>query len=187
MNTEPERRTYHPVYRLLAVIVPAAAAIAVALLLWQRHAGHHRLVDTSSVAPPAAVDIAWVSFAPIDSIIAGGADAFRRGDWSEAARLLSRARFFTESGIREGAIAGEADNLDLFIGLAEFYRGYPDRGIENAAREVERDPLDEQARWYLASMLIAAGRKEEARSHLETLAGMGGTRASEAREALDRL
>ena len=187
MSTGPGHRPYHPAFRPLAVLVPAVAAVAIALLLWQRHTGRPPAVDTASIPPPAAVEISWVAFAPIDTIIAGGADAFRRGDWDEAARLLSRARFFTDSGIREGSIASEPDNLDLFIGLAEFYRGYPDRGIESAAREIERDPLDEQARWYLASMLIAAGRGKEARSHLETLEGMGGTRAAQAREALGRL
>ncbi|MDD3643876.1 MAG: hypothetical protein PHQ19_10480, partial [Candidatus Krumholzibacteria bacterium] len=88
---------------------------------------------------------------------------------------------------REGAIEKGSDNLDLYIGLAEFYRGYPARGIESAGREVERDPLDGRARWYLASMLLAEGRREEARSHLETLAGTDGAWAARAREALEEL
>jgi tetratricopeptide (TPR) repeat protein len=186
MNSGSEPRQYHPAYRLLAVLVPAAALVAIALLLWQRQSGPHA-VDTSSVLPPDTVEISFVSFAPIDTMIVGGADAFARGDFSEAARLLSRARFFTESGIREGSIARMADNIDLYIGLAEFYRGYPERGIENVGREVERDPLDGQARWYLAEMLIAMGRRKEARSHLETLAGAGGPWGARAQAALSRL
>lgn len=187
MDQTPAPRPYHPVFRLLAGLAPVAALIAIALLSWHRHAGRSREVDPSSVQPPAAVEVSWVAFAPIDTIIAGGAEAFRRGDWNEAARLLSRARFFTESGIREGSIERGSDNIDLYIGLAEFYRGYVDRGIENVAREVERDSLDGQARWYLASMLIAAGRRKEARSHLETLAGIGGPWGARARAALDEL
>lgn len=187
MNAERAPGPYHPVFRLLAVLVPAVAAVVIALIVLQRRAEAPGEAETASPRPPDAVEIPWVSFAPIDTIIAGGVEAFRREDWDEAARLLSRARFFTESGIREGSIDSLSDNIDLYIGLAEFYRGYVDRGIENAYREVERDPLDGRARWYLASMLLAAGRRAEARSHLETLKGIGGPWGARAASALPDL
>lgn len=187
MHAERGPKAYHPAFRVLALLVTAAAVVVIALYMPERLARRSApALSPAAFEPPSDLRVPFVSFAPIDSIIAGGSEAFARGDYHEASRLLGRARFFIESGMREGVFSSPPDNLDLLIGLSDFYRGYAERGIESAERAVRRDPLDETALWHLGSMLLAAGRAHEARGYFETVAGLDGRYAAQARALLAR-
>ena len=127
MTDDNGKRQYHPAFRALTRGLPIAAAgiIAALLILGNGNESTGRV----RITPPAEAGIPYVGFAEIDTIIAGAAEAFDRKRYDESARLLSRARFFIHSGISEGRFDGIPPNLELILGLSEFYRGYPVKGM----------------------------------------------------------
>jgi len=186
---QPERTAgYHPAVRALGWALPAVAAAAAALILLAGGDGDPpRAERLARISPPASIDVPPVGFADIDTILAGGVEAFEERDFDESARLLSRARFFVESGIREGVFDRLPPNLELAIGLSEFYRGYPVRAAESLESAVDDDPGDETAAWYLARIYLETGREDEARKMLEKVAALGGVYSASARDRLEKM
>ena len=164
-------------------IVPAAALAVVAALLLRGEPDRTHTV----IAPPLEAKTLWVGYAEIDTIIAGAAEAFEAKDWKETSRLLSRARFFIESGIREGSFERVPPSLDLMLGLAEYNRGNYDKGISQVTAAAEAEPGSGMYPYYLGWMHLGTGNGGEARKSLERAAALGGRYAGPSREMLERL
>jgi hypothetical protein len=165
-------------------MVPAAALIVIVILWWGKR---EEEPEKQPFNPPVAVNIQPIGFGTVDSILAGGSRAFLAGDYEEAARLLSRAHFFIRTGISEGEIDSFPQNLELFLGLSQFYRGVRERGAEYLESEVENYPRSDPPRWYLALIYLETGKTEEAREQLERVAALGGLHSTAARELLGKI
>ncbi len=172
--------------RALGWALPALALAVLVVLLLNGNGGNGGPDGDrrERIPPPASLSIPPVNYAEIDTILAGGVAAFNRHDYEEAARLLSRARFFIKAGVSEGAFSGIPENLDLAIGLSELYRGRDERAVESLEKAVSDYPLDETAAWYLALVCIETGDRERAKSALEKVAAMGGVYSVSAKERL---
>jgi hypothetical protein len=182
MTGDKVQKGPHPAFRALSWGLPLAAlAVIAALLIFGDDGGE----EGTMVSPPSRAGIPYVGFAEIDSIIAGGADAFEKGDYDGSAALLARARFFIASGIREGRFAGMPRNLELILGLSQYYRGYPEKGIEMVMGAAEAEPRSEICSWYLGRMLLSEGDAEGARKYLERTAALGGMYSESAKTILE--
>ncbi len=167
MAAESNGKRYHPLLRAMTWAVPLAALAVIAGFMLAGNGGGGSVV---TVTPPASARISPVGMADIDSIIAGGSEAFRSEDYDEAARLLSRARFFIRSGISEGKFEAMPTNLDLVLGLSEFYRGYPDRAVAYLSEAAREEPGDCDCALYLGLVHLSRGEKKPAREFLERAA-----------------
>jgi hypothetical protein len=179
------KRQYHPAFRVMAWAVPLAALALIAVLLT---AGGDRGRGRGGgivVEPPVSADIPYIGFAEIDTVLAGANEAFKKKDYDETARLLTRARFFINSGISEGMFTGMPRNLELVLGLSEFYRGYALKGILFVTAAAAAEPPDETCLWYLGLMHLSQGNRKEAKIWLERTAAIGGVYAERARTALE--
>ena len=123
----------------------------------------------------------------IDTIIAGASEAFGDKDWDETARLLARARFFIESGVREGEFAAVPPRLDLILGLAEYNRGNHETGITRAKAAAEAEPENDACQYFLGWMYHGIGDDGEAAGYFERAAAMNGRFSRQAKEMLDGL
>ena len=185
MTGDNAQKRYHPAFRALSWGVPLAAlAVIAALLLF---GGEREKGSVVEVNPPASAGIPNTGFAEIDSIIAGATEAFEKRDYEESARLLARARFFIHSGISEGRFDGVPRNLELILGLSEFYRGYPLKGILLVTYATEMEPQNGTYAWYLSLMHLSEGNKKEARKYLERTAAIGGIYSESAKTALEEM
>jgi len=179
------KRQYHPAFRALSWGVPLAAlAIIAAFMIFGEDSERGTGIE---VAPPASAGIPYIGFARIDSVIAGATKAFEKKNYEEAARLLTRARFFIHSGISDGRFDGVRRNLDLILGLSEFYRGYPVKGILFVTYAAETEPQNETYAWYLGMMHLSRGDKKEAKPWLEKTAAIGGIYSESAKTALEAM
>ena len=173
----------HPAFRVLSWGVPLAAlAVIAALIIPGKNAQ-----PGGEVSPPARAGIPYVGFAEIDSIIAGASVAFEKGDYKESASLLTRARFFIRSGINEGRFDGLPRNLELVLGLSEFYRGYSGKGILIITGAAETDPENETYSWYLGQLHLSEGNRIEAKKYLERTAAMGGVYSESSKMILEEM
>ena len=185
MTGDNAKRQYHPAFRAISWGVPLAAlAVIAALLIFGGEGEKGSGVD---VSPPARAGIPYVGFAEIDSIIAGATEAFEKRDYEESARLLSRARFFIHSGISEGRFDGVPRNLELILGLSEFYRGYPLKGILFVTSAAEVEPQNETYAWYLGLMHLSEGNIKDARKYLERTAAIGGIYSESSKTMLEEM
>jgi tetratricopeptide (TPR) repeat protein len=185
MTGNSPRRGYNPAFRLISVGVPLAAIAAIAALLI--FPGGREPGSMIEIKPPLSAGIPYVGFAEIDTTIAGGAEAFEEGDYDEAARLLSRARFFIHSGIMEGRFDRFPRNLELILGLSEFLRGYPPKGIEFVASAAETNPENETYSWYLGLMYLSQGSRDEAKKYLQRTAALDGIYSQSAVKILEEM
>lgn len=182
MTEDNGKRQYHPALRAIVWIVPLAAIAVIAVLMLT--GGNEDRISATGIAPPVSADIPYMGFAEIDTVIAGANEAFERKNYDETARLLTRARFFIHSGISEGMFDHVPVNLDLVLGLSEFYRGYPLKGILFLTTAVEANPDNETYMWYLGMMHLSQGNRDEAKMWLEKTAGAGGKYSESAARAL---
>ena len=183
MADDNGKRQYHPAMRAMTWAVPLAAlAISVILLISGGEAAKDRGIE---ISPPEEAVIAYIGFAEIDTVIAGANESFSGKDYDESARLLARARFFIHSGISEGKFDEMPDNLELVLGLSEFYRGNTLKGILFVTSAAETAPRNETYLWYLGMMHLSQGNDDEARIWLERTAAAGGKYAEQAKSALD--
>ena len=172
----------HPAFRALTWGVPLAAlAVIAALLIFGKGSGNGGI----DISPPARAGIPYVGFAEIDTIIAGASEAFEKGDYRESAALLSRARFFIQSGTSQGRFDGLPRNLELILGLSEFYRGYPEKGILIVTGAAEAEPRNESYLWYLGQLHLSEGNRKEARKYLVRTAAIGGIYSESSKMILD--
>ena len=182
MADDNGKRQYHPAFRAIAWTVPLAALAVIAVLLIS--GGNDDGVSAVEVDPPVPAEIPFTGFAEIDTVIAGANEAFERKDYDESARLLTRARFFIHSGISEGMFDSLPDNLELVLGLSEFYRGYPLKGILLVTAAAEVEPRNETYMWYLGLMHLSRGNRDEAKMWLKKTAASGGKYSESAARAL---
>ena len=183
MTDDNGKRQYHPALRALTWAVPLAALAMIAVLLISGdNDGNGGSID---ISPPAAAVIPYIGFAEIDSVIAGANESFIREDYEETARLLTRARFFIHSGISEGMFDAAPQNLELVLGLSEFYRGNTLKGILFVTTAVEAEPQNGMYLWYLGMMYLSQGDKDEARMWLERTVAAGGKYSESAKTALE--
>jgi len=185
MTDDNGKRQYHPAFRALTWIVPLAALAVIAGLMIS--GGEEGRGSGIEIAPPPSAGIPYVGFAEIDTLIAGAAEAFEGKDYEETARLLSRARFFIHAGISEGRFDSLPRNLELILGLSEFYRGYPLKGTLFVTTAAEMEPQNETYSWYLSLMHLSQGNKIDARRYLERTAAIGGVYSESARTALEEI
>jgi len=185
MTEDNGKRQYHPAFRALTWSLPLAAVVIIAALLIVGRGND--MAGSVKITPPSEAGIPYVGFAEIDTIIAGATEAFNRKRYEEAARLLSRARFFIHSGISEGRFDDMPPNLELLLGLSEFYRGYPVKGILFVTSAAAAEPMNDTYSWYLGLMHLSQGNEKEARMWLEKTAAMGGTYADSARTVLEKM
>jgi hypothetical protein len=185
MTDDNGKRQYHPAFRALAWAVPLAALVVIAVLLVS--GDRDGKGSGIEIPPPASAGIPYIGFAEIDTLIAGATEAFEDKDYDETARLLSRARFFIHSGISEGTFDSVPRNLELILGLSEFYRGYPLKGILFVTAAAEIEPRNETYSWYLGMMHLSQGNNKEARKYLERTAALGGSYSESAGKALGEI
>ncbi len=185
MTDDNGKRQYHPAFRALTWIVPLAALAVIAVLLIS--GGDDGTGSGVEVRPPVSSGIQYIGFAEIDTVIAGANEAFEKKDYDEASRLLTRARFFIHSGISEGSFDSVPRNLDLVLGLSDFYRGFPLKGILYVTIAAEADPQNETYSWYLGLMHLSQKNRKEARMWLERTAAMGGVYSESAKTALEEM
>ena len=185
MTGNNAQKRYHPAFRWLSWGVPLAALAVIAAFLFS--GGEEKKGSGVEVSPPAPAGITNTGFAEIDSIIAGATEAFEKRDYEESARLLSRARFFIHSGISEGRFDGIPRNLELILGLSEFYRGYPLKGILFVMCAAEVEPRNETYAWYLGLMHLSEGNNKDARKYLERAAALGGIYSDSSGKILEEM
>jgi hypothetical protein len=183
MADDNEKRQYHPALRAMTWVVPLAALVIIAVLLMSR--GDSGKGGGIEISPPEGAVISYLGFAEIDTVIAGANESFSRKDYEETARLLTRARFFIHSGISEGMLDEMPDNLELVLGLSEFYRGNTLKGILFVTSAAETAPRNETYLWYLGMMHLSQGNDDEARMWLERTAAAGGIYAEPAKRTLE--
>ena len=182
MTDDNGKRQYHPALRALTWAVPLAALVMIAvIMIWGGDDGKGGSID---ISPPAAV-IPYVGFAEIDTVIAGANESFAGKNYEETSRLLTRARFFIHSGISEGMLSTMPQNLELILGLSEFYRGNTLKGILFVTTAAEAEPQNGMYLWYLGMMYLSQGDKNEARMWLERTVTAGGKYSESAKAALE--
>jgi len=123
----------------------------------------------------------------VDSLLAEGLRAFNGKDYSEAARLLTQGHFYWTVKMREGEVASYPADLRFYVGLAELYRGRPERAAPYLEEEARENDFDEKYPWYLAHAYAAQRADDKARAELEKVVALGGPLAAEAAKKLKRL
>jgi len=172
----------------LEKIAYAATIVVLLLLLIPAIRGRRgELEKLSNVEPPLAMKVFSTGYDSIDSLLNEGIRLFGKGNYSEAARKLSKAHFHLSVMIREGQISNYPDELLLYLGLAQFYRGRLVDGARFLAEGEEKSPDDERYPWYLAHIYIAQGKLDRAMEKLEKVAGLGGEYEKQARLKLKKL
>jgi len=136
------------------------------------------------VDPPLAMKRYATGYAASDSLLNDALRCFGRRDFEAAARILSKVHFYWSVRIREGKIPSYPEELRFYLGLAELYRGRPDRAVPYLEEESRENPHEEKYAWYLAHAYAAAGDTMRARETLERIVGMKGTLAPKAAELL---
>ena len=140
-----------------------------------------------AVEPPIAMKYYSTDFPASDSLMNDAIRSLGRKDYDAAARILSKVHFYWSVQVREGKAKTYPEDLRFYLGLAEFYRGRPDRAAPYLEEESQDNPYEEKYAWYLAHVCIALGNDAKARGMLERVVKIGGPRAAEAESALKLL
>ena len=69
--------------------------------------------------------------------------------------------------LTEGQFERVPENLELVLGLSDFYRGFPLKGILYLTAAVEAEPGNGTYTWYLGLMHLSQGNDDEAVKWLE--------------------
>jgi len=89
--------------------------------------------------------------------------------------------------IREGSQEPYPEDLRFYIGLAEFYRGYPAKGAPYLEEEERANRYEAKYPWYLAHLYIAQVRYGDARNELEKVIALNGSYSREAQTKVQQL
>jgi hypothetical protein len=139
------------------------------------------------VDPPLAMKYYATGFPASDSLINDALRGFGAKDYNAAARILSQVQFYWSVQIREGKVKSYPEDLRFYLGLAEFYRGRPDRAAPYLEEESKDSPYEEKYAWYLAHVYSALGDTARTRESLERVAKIGDSHAAEAEGMLKSL
>jgi len=145
--------------------------------------------DTASphpVDPPLAMKLYSTGFPASDSLMNDALRSFGRNDFESAARMLTKVHFYWNAQIREGTVKSFPEDLRFYLGLAEFYRGRPDRAAPYLEEELRENPYEEKYAWHLAHVYSALADSGRAREMLERVVRIGESRAAEAESTLNR-
>jgi tetratricopeptide (TPR) repeat protein len=139
------------------------------------------------VDPPLAMKHYATDFPASDSLMNDALRSFGKKDYETAARILSKVHFYWNVQIREGKIKSYPEDLRFYLGLAEFYRGRPDRAAPYLEAELQESPYEEKYAWYLAHVYAAQGDTTRTRETLERIVKIGDSHAAEAEGMLKTL
>jgi hypothetical protein len=160
---------------LLAILIP---------VLKEKKPG---VAGLPAIDPPLAMKSYSTGFPASDSLMNDAIRSFGRKDYETAARILSKVHFYWSVQVREGKVKSYPEDLRFYLGLAELYRGRPDRAAPNLEAESLDKPYEEKYAWYLAHVYVALGNNAKARETLERVVKIGGAHAAEAESALKLL
>ena len=138
------------------------------------------------VDPPLAMKYYATNFPASDSLMNDALRSFGRKDYEAAARILSKVYFYWSVQIREGKMKSYPEDLRFYLGLAEFYRGRPDRAAPYLEAESKEDPYEEEYAWYLAHVYSAQGDTVRTRETLERIVRLNETLAPKAAALLGK-
>jgi tetratricopeptide (TPR) repeat protein len=154
---------------LLAILIP---------VLREKKPGSSEL---TRIEAPLAMKRYSTGYASTDSLLNEALRDFGRKNYTEAAHLLTKVYFYWTVQIREGQMKSYPDDLRFYLGLAEFYRGRPDRAAPYLEEEAKASPYEDKYAWYLAHVYISQGNYAGARETLERVVKIDGRHAAEAR------
>jgi hypothetical protein len=136
------------------------------------------------VEPPLAMKHYSSGFPATDSLMNDALRSFGRKDYEAAARILAKVHFYWSVEISEGRAKSYPEDLRFYLGLAEFYRGRPDRAAPYLEAESSENPYEERYAWYLAHAYAAQGDTARTRETLRRIVGMNESLAPKAAELL---
>ena len=139
------------------------------------------------IDPPLAMKHYSTGFGASDSLMNDALRGFDRKDYDAAARILSKVHFYWNVQVREGKVKSYPEDLRFYLGLAEFYRGHPDRAAPHLEAESRENPYEEKYAWYLAHVYSAQGDTVRTHETLERIVRMNETLAPKAAEILRKL
>jgi tetratricopeptide (TPR) repeat protein len=139
------------------------------------------------VDPPLAMKRYSTNFPASDSLMNDALRSFGMKDYEAAARILTKVHFYWNVQIREGNAKSFPEDLRFYLGLAEFYRGRPDRAAPYLEAESQENPYEERYAWYLAHVYAAQGDTARTRETLERIVKIGDPHAAEAESMLKLL
>ena len=145
--------------------------------------------DTASLAPvdpPLAMKYYSTNFPASDSLMNDALRSFGRKDYEAAARILTKVHFYWNVQIREGTVKSYPEDLRFYLGLAEFYRGRPDRAAPYLEAESQENPYEENYAWYLAHVYAAQGDTMRTRETLERIVRLNESLAPKAAALLGK-
>lgn len=138
------------------------------------------------VDPPLAMKRYSTGIPASDSLMNDALRSFGTKDYEAAARILSMVHFHWNVQIREGTVKSYPEDLRFYLGLAEFYRGRPDRAAPYLEAESQESPYEEKYAWYLAHVYAAQGDTARTRETLERIVRMNETLAPKAAALLGK-
>jgi tetratricopeptide (TPR) repeat protein len=138
------------------------------------------------VDPPLAMKHYSTNFPASDSLMNDALRSFGRKDYEAAARIFSKVHFYWSVQIREGKVKSYPEDLRFYLGLAEFYRGRPDRAAPHLEAESQEKPYEEKYAWYLAHAYSAQGDTMRTRKTLERIVRLNETLAPKAADILEK-
>ncbi len=139
-----------------------------------------------TVEPPLAMKRYASGFAATDSLMNDALRSFGGKDYEAAARILAKVHFYWSVEIREGRMKSYPEDLRFYLGLAEFYRGRPDRAAPYLEAESSEKPYEEKYAWYLAHVYAAEGDTARTRETLRRIVKINESLAPKAAELLRR-
>ncbi|MCX5753575.1 MAG: tetratricopeptide repeat protein [Candidatus Krumholzibacteria bacterium] len=191
MNREAETSGNKP-WRLKATYIPrlmpvGMIVILLAILLPELMERKPDAAGLPQVDPPLAMKRYSTNFPASDSLMNDALRCFGRKDYEAAARILSKVHFYWNVQIREGKTKFYPEDLRFYLGLAEFYRGRPDRAAPFLEAESRDNPHEEKYAWYLAHVYSALGDTARSRETLERIVSLNETLAPKAADILGKL
>lgn len=152
---------------------PVLVSLLAVLLLWPSPSRMTGEIETMPFLPPPAV-----RSADLGQVWRQVGEAWSAGEMRHAAALL------------EAAVAESPQEADLqfYLGYARLRNGEPGRALDalQQADRLQADAPSEHTRWMLAAALERVDRKDEACAALRSVVEIGATRASAAREIVER-
>jgi len=155
--------------RNLPVLVVAAVLVLTVLVVALMQGDDQEAAEP----PPDQRDLADVSNEEMEQVIAANPDVVPMR-LALAERYLNdgeleKANAHAAEALRHDPSAAERQRAEVYLGWTTALLGDADEGERLLRAAVERDPVDLNARWYLANVLADAGRRDEAVTMLEAL------------------
>lgn len=177
-----------PPFQFLTRLIPLAV-IAVMLMLLLPHLKRGTAVNELlvNVEPPIGLQTYNTASDTLNTLLYDGLKRFGRKDYDEAARLLSKAYFFSTVKMRKKEFSSYPEDLRFYFGLTYFYRNQAAKGIPLLEEEALKEPDDEKYPWYLAHLYLAVGENEKAADRFQAVVSLGGSLSAAAEEKLEAL